>query len=83
MTLINATYAYVHIPATIFFLTCLFYNTITSPTKDVTLSSPVCPGNATRTLTGSALYYSRRRTLATANLIAFIVFTAWPLMAHF
>jgi hypothetical protein len=83
MTLINATYAYVHIPATVLFLICLFHNTITSPTKGVTLSSPVCHGNATQILTGSALYYSRRRTLATANLIAFIVFTAWPLMAPF
>ena len=81
MTFINATYSYVHIPATILFLITLHYVTITSTSTAASLHPSTGFGsNPTQSLTGSALYQARRRTLATANLIAFIVFTTWPLM---
>ncbi|KAL9124062.1 MAG: hypothetical protein Q9217_006573 [Psora testacea] len=80
MAVVNAIYSYVHIPATILFLTCLYYVTITSPNIAASLRSSNRRVSKTRCLTGRALYSSRRRTLATSNLIAFVIFTTWPLM---
>ena len=81
MAFINATYSYVHIPATILFLVTLYYITITSTSTGASQDPSTALGSQpTQSLTGSALYQARRRTLATANLIAFSVFTTWPLM---
>ena len=81
MAFINATYSYVHIPATILFLIVLYYITITSTSTAASLHPSIGLGNnLTPSLSGSALYQARRRTLATANLVAFIIFTTWPLM---
>ena len=81
MVFINAVYSYVHIPATILFLIALYYITITSTNTAASQHPSTALGDhPTQSLTGSALYQARRRTLATANLIAFIVFTTWPLM---
>lgn len=63
---INRTYSYIHIPGTILFLIWLYYITITSRPETFT--------------NGPAIYQARRRTMATCNLIAFAVFTAWPCM---
>ena len=77
MAFINATYSYIHILATILFLIMLFYLTITSTNTAASQRPSTILGiDPTKTLTGSALYQARRCTLATANLIAFIVFTA-------
>ena len=81
MVFINATYSYVRIPATILFLITLYYITITSTNTAASLHPSTTLGDhPTQSLTGNALYQARRRTLATADLIAFIVFTIWPLM---
>ena len=73
---INATYSYVHILATILFLIALYYITITSTSTAASLHPSTALGyHPTQSLTGSALYQTRRRTLATANLATFIVFT--------
>ena len=78
MTWTNRVYSYIHIPATILFLICLYYFTITSDRNpdrgDNTNSGQV------ESLRGPALYEARRRTMAMCNLLAFIVFTAWPCM---
>jgi hypothetical protein len=80
----NRIYSFIHIPGTILFLVWLFYYTTntrthaslprpnTSSTSDVNASSI--------STAGPALYAARRRTMATCNLIAFIVFTLWPCM---
>ena len=82
MALINATYSYVHIPATILFLITLYYITIISSSTAASLRPSTTLGDhPTQSLPGSApLYQARRPTLATANLVAFIIFTTWPLM---
>ena len=81
MAFINSTYSYVHIPATILFLIALYYFATTSTSTAASLHPSTALGHhPTQSLTGSALYQARRRTLATANLVAFIVFTTWPLM---
>lgn len=81
MALINATYSYVHIAATILFLITLYYINITSTSTAASQHPSFGLGsNPTQSLTGSALHRARRRTLAKANLVAFIVFTTWPLM---
>ncbi|KAB8360810.1 hypothetical protein FH972_024544 [Carpinus fangiana] len=69
---INRTYSYVHIPASIFFLIWLYYITTTRNRDDgdVPTGSPA----------GPKLFEARRRTMATCNLIAFIIFTVWPCM---
>ena len=83
----NRIYSFIHIPGTILFLVFLFFYTTmqnrvdlpsyharnhksTSPNRNEPHGSPA----------GPALYEARRRTMATCNLIAFIVFTAWPCM---
>ena len=81
MAFINATNSYVHVPATILFLIALYYITMTSNSTAASLHPSTALGyHPTQSLTGSALYQARRRTLATANLVAFIIFTTWPLM---
>ncbi|KAK4504719.1 hypothetical protein PRZ48_002681 [Zasmidium cellare] len=70
---INRIYSFIHIPGTILFLIWLYYLTITankSPRR----------GEIERSPAGPALYQARRRTMAMCNLIAFVVFTAWPCM---
>ena len=77
----NATYSFVHIPATKLFLIALYYIMITSTSTAASLHPSTALGyHPTQSLTGSALYQARRRTVATANLVAFIVYTTWPLM---
>ena len=81
MVFINAVYSYVLIPATILFVIALYYITITSSNTTASQHPSTALGDhSIQSLTGSAVYQARRRTLATANLIAFIVFTTWPLM---
>ncbi|GAB7347290.1 hypothetical protein MBLNU459_g3376t2 [Dothideomycetes sp. NU459] len=73
MLWIGRLYSFIHIPATILFLVLLYHHTITSKHKTSSISSGNNRG-------GAALYASRRRTMATCNLIAFAIFTAWPCM---
>ena len=70
---INRTYSFVHIPATITYLIWLYYLTITAYRAPASEVRERTPG-------GPALYQARRRTMAMCNLIAFVVFTAWPCM---
>ncbi|GAB7357962.1 hypothetical protein MBLNU230_g0129t1 [Neophaeotheca triangularis] len=77
---INRIYSFIHIPGTILFLIWLYYSTITSNR----LSSADPPRSPRTDISGSpegpALYQARRRTMAMCNLIAFVIFTAWPCM---
>lgn len=73
----NRIYSFIHIPGTILFLVWLFFYTTTrnridlpSHNRDAGEGSPA----------GPKLYAARRRTMATCNLLAFIVFTLWPCM---
>jgi hypothetical protein len=85
---INRIYSYIHIPGTIFFLVWLyFYTIVRNRTDNGERQPPVdyADNNAAETarpgsLTGAFLYQARRRTMAMCNLLAFIVFTAWPCM---
>jgi hypothetical protein len=72
---INRIYSYIHIPGTIFFLVFLYFYTITRKRTDERQLS-----GDSGSMTGAALYQARRRTMAMCNLLAFIVFTAWPCM---
>lgn len=74
----NRIYSYIHIPATILFLVCLYYFMITSGRNGNREDNPVI--GRVESLRGPALYEARRRTMAMCNLLAFIVFTAWPCM---
>ncbi|KAI0311174.1 PAP2 superfamily-domain-containing protein [Amylostereum chailletii] len=56
ITALNRIYSFIHIPATILFLSYFYH---TQPTR---------------------VYAPTRRTLALANLLAFVVFTLWPAM---
>lgn len=69
----NRTYSFVHIPATIAYLIWLYYLTITANRTSYSETRERSPA-------GPALYQARRRTMAMCNLIAFVVFTAWPCM---
>ncbi|CAK3978739.1 Hypothetical predicted protein [Lecanosticta acicola] len=69
---INCIYSLIHIPGTILFLIGLFYMTVTANRAPEAV--------AERSPAGPALYQARRRTIAMCNLIAFVVFTAWPCM---
>lgn len=73
---INRIYSFIHIPGTILFLVFLYHYTVTTHQPSATLKAvgPSAPG------ADSALYAARRRTMATCNLLAFIIFTAWPCM---
>ncbi|KAK1981593.1 integral membrane protein [Colletotrichum cereale] len=76
---INRIYSFIHIPGTIFFLVILYF--VTTTRKRRALAARL-PGNeAVRwNAAGPALYEARRRTMATCNLIAFVIFTLWPCM---
>lgn len=79
---INRIYSFIHIPGTILFLVWLYYYTIVSNRVSTRPSSRVSSpqGRPAGSPAGPALYQARRRTMAVCNLIAFIVFTAWPCM---
>lgn len=64
MTQIDRIYSFIHIPGTILFLVWLYRYTTT---RRHSTASP-------------KVYEARRRTMATCNLLAFIVFTIWPCM---
>jgi hypothetical protein len=76
----NRIYSFIHIPGTILFLVWLFY--YTTNTRMHTLPRPNTSESSDKSFStaGPALYAARRRTMATCNLIAFIVFTLWPCM---
>lgn len=76
---INRIYSYIHIPGTIFFLVFLYFYTITRNRTDERQTGKEI-GEKAGSPAGSALYQARRRTMAMCNLLAFIVFTAWPCM---
>jgi hypothetical protein len=71
----NRIYSFIHIPGTILFLVWLFYYTTTQNRVDLPTHT-----KAEGSPAGPKLYAARRRTMATCNLIAFIVFTLWPCM---
>lgn len=70
---INRIYSFIHIPGTILFLIWLYYLTIAANKSPQRYEIE-------RSAAGPALYQARRRTMAMCNLIAFVVFTAWPCM---
>ncbi|KAG7120158.1 SAM50-like protein SPAC17C9.06 like [Verticillium longisporum] len=76
---INRIYSFIHIPGTILFLVVLFYLTTTRRRRAI---SSKRNGNDAPVWSsaGPALYEARRRTMATCNLLAFVVFTLWPCM---
>lgn len=68
-------YSFIHIPGTILFLVWLYFYTVTQNrtgmgNRETGQGSPA----------GPLLYEARRRTMALCNILAFIVFTAWPCM---
>lgn len=69
------TYSFIHIPGTILFLVWLYYYTTTQNRISARNSD-----NAHGSPAGPLLYEARRRTMALCNILAFIVFTAWPCM---
>ncbi|RYP69556.1 hypothetical protein DL771_006071 [Monosporascus sp. 5C6A] len=76
---INRIYCFIHIPGTIFFLAWLYYYTTVRNRVDERQAEKDV-GEVAGSPGGPALYQARRRTLAVCNLLAFIVFTAWPCM---
>jgi hypothetical protein len=77
----NRIYSFIHIPGTILFLIVLFWYTTRRATSTAHLRGErrmSQTAHSTPDLT--ALYEARRRTMALCNLLAFIVFTAWPCM---
>ncbi|CZR55643.1 related to integral membrane protein [Phialocephala subalpina] len=79
MTWINRTYSFIHIPGSIAFLIWLFYYTNTRNHADEHQSDKSV-GGVKGSPAGPRLYESRRRTMAFCNLLAFVIFTAWPCM---
>ena len=81
---INRIYSFIHIPGTILFLVVLFYLTTTRPARQLHeaqlsgLSST--EWHAVLRKFNPDLYEKRRRTMAMCNLMAFVIFTAWPCM---
>lgn len=76
---INRIYSFIHIPGTILFLVCLYYyTTVRNRVDERRGDKPV--GDIDGSPAGPKLYEARRRTMAVCNLLAFIVFTAWPCM---
>ncbi|KAL9090342.1 MAG: hypothetical protein Q9165_005376 [Trypethelium subeluteriae] len=76
---VNRTYSFIHIPGTILFLVWLYYTT-TTRNRVLEAQSHKAIGEVDGSPAGARLYEARRRTMAMCNLIAFIVFTAWPCM---
>lgn len=79
MPWINRLYSFIHIPATIFFLVCLFYYCIVRNRVNERQDGKEV-GQSAGSPAGAPLFQARRRTMAMCNLIAFIVFTLWPCM---
>lgn len=78
MTWINRTYSFIHIPGSITFLVWLFYythrrNYLDEANEEGFGEMKAPPG-------GPGIYESRRRAMALCNLLAFVIFTAWPCM---
>lgn len=81
MTAINWLYSFIHIPGTIAFLVCLYYYTTTrNRLIQYRLSHDEVSLGLAGSPSGPGLYEARRRTMATCNLLAFLVFTLWPCM---
>ncbi|KAF2434013.1 integral membrane protein [Tothia fuscella] len=86
MVWINRTYSFIHIPGTILFLVYLYYYTNLKVNNAGELEWSKEAREESRrpsreeSLAGPRLYEARRRTMATCNLIAFVVFTLWPCM---
>lgn len=82
----NRIYSFIHIPGTILFLVFLFFyttmqNRVSLPTYHERNHKSTSPDRQPRgSPAGPKLYEARRRTMATCNLIAFIIFTLWPCM---
>ncbi|KAK2056966.1 integral membrane protein [Colletotrichum caudatum] len=76
---INRIYSFIHIPGTIFFLVILYYVTTTRRRRAGGNEAAAAAGRW-GSAAGPALYEARRRTMATCNLLAFVVFTLWPCM---
>ncbi|KAK7754156.1 hypothetical protein SLS62_003733 [Diatrype stigma] len=76
---INRIYSFIHIPGTILFLGWLYYYTTVRNRVDERQENKDI-GEVAGSPGGTALYQARRRTMAVCNLLAFIVFTAWPCM---
>jgi len=84
----NRIYSFIHIPGTILFLVFLFFYTTMQNRIDLPSYHQRNHGSPSSSPTrephgspaGPKLYEARRRTMATCNLIAFIVFTLWPCM---
>ncbi|KJR89260.1 uncharacterized protein SPSK_06324 [Sporothrix schenckii 1099-18] len=81
---INRLYAFVHIPGTILFLVFLYYITTTRPQRQMQIQQatlhPDVAAHRYRDRYRPDLYERRRRTMAMCNLVAFVLFTAWPVM---
>lgn len=79
MTWTNRIYSFIHIPGTILFLVWLYYYvTVRNRLDEEQQDKDV--GETGGSPAGPRLYEARRRTLALCNLLAFVVFTAWPCM---
>ena len=79
MTLINWLYSFIHIPGSIAFLVWLYYFTTTRRKSNERRSGKIGDFSSGASADQS-LYQARRRTMATCNLLAFVVFTLWPCM---
>ncbi|KAK8109700.1 hypothetical protein PG999_007837 [Apiospora kogelbergensis] len=79
MPWINRLYSFIHIPATIFFLVCLYYYCIVRNRVNERQEGKEV-GQTAGSPAGAPLFQARRRTMAMCNLIAFIIFTLWPCM---
>jgi hypothetical protein len=81
MLWINRIYSFIHIPGTILFLIILFWYTTTRATATAHVWGERRMSETVTTIPdNTALYQARRRTMALCNLLAFVVFTAWPCM---
>lgn len=80
----NRTYSFIHIPGSILFLAIFFYVTTTRPrAKLQRIGAKGVSPTRWRAEVGRLtpeIYEQRRRTMAMCNLIAFVIFTAWPCM---
>ncbi len=79
MRWINRIYSFIHIPGAILFLAWLYYYTTARDQVDERQGAKDI-GKAAGPPRGPALFQARRRTMAVCNLLAFVVFTAWPCM---
>lgn len=77
---INRIYSFIHIPGTILFLVILYFITTTRRRRAISARMAGTETAGGWSAAGPALYEARRRTMATCNLLAFVVFTLWPCM---